>query len=251
MRGFLLIFLLITGTATAQSWKFRRDAYEVMEPEDSVFRIDDRVPQNTPYDFVEDSATALKGLFLAELLDVSRNRPDTLMESENLTRIANLATKYWKGSHYSDKRKWRKLDKYFRLAGNMTSFNFNLMEQVSFRVPLVDNSGKSFYYDPKGNAGGLNLYQGKSPKTKEERENQIALTNYTQEEIVGLFMQRVDRKMISNLKKGNISFVGLSLELDKNTMYRSKIPTVRVVLIFGAKRFRAVSNRYRDQDQEE
>jgi len=251
MKAMLIICVLLSTSVSAQSWKFRKEAYEVMEPDDSVFVINTKSPEDTPYDFLEDSAAVLRELFMAELLDVSRNRPDTLKESENLTRMANLATKYWKGSQYSDKRKWNKLDKYFRQAGNMTSFNFNLMEKVSFRVPLVDAQGKSFYYDPKGNAGGLNLYKGKSPKTKEERENQIALSNFTQEELVAIFIQRIDRKMLSNLKKGNISFVGMSLELDENTLHRTKIPTVRVVLIFGAKRFRSVSNRYRDSDRKE
>ncbi|MCR9172170.1 MAG: hypothetical protein NXI10_06745 [bacterium] len=250
MRIVFVILILSAGNASAQSWKFRKEALQVMEPEDSVFHIDTLSPAESAYDFLADSATALHSLFLTALYEESRNRPDTLMQSENLTRIADLATKYWRGSQYSDKKKWKKLDKYFRLAGNMTSFNFNLMEQVSFRVPLVDVMGNSFYYDPKGNAGGLNLYRGKSPKTKEERENQVPLRKYSQEELVEIFMRRMDKKMLNSLRKGNIAFVGLSLELDKNSLYRTKIPTVRVVVVFGAKRFRAVSNRYRDPKKE-
>lgn len=248
MRLTILLFLISGFTVSAQSWKFRKEAQEVMEPIDSVFVIDTVAADIGPYDFVADSAEALHQLFLYELLDISRNRPDTLTQSENLTRMATLATKYWKGSQYVDDKKWRKLNKYFRRASNLTSFNFNLMEQVSFRVPLVDDMGESFYYDAKGNADGLNLYTGKRPKTKEERESQIALTNYSQEEITALFLRMVDRKIVNNLKKGNIAFVGMSVELDKKTLYKTRIPTVRVVIVFGAKRFRLIPDRYRTEE---
>ncbi len=249
IRVLWLLFLMLSFNGVAQSWRFRKEAMETMAPKDSIYAIDTISAKHDSYDFVADSATALKQLFLSQLWELSRNKPDTLVESENLTLLANLATKYWKGSQYTDDKKWRKLNKYFRRASSLTVFNFNLMQQVSFRVPLVDHEKDAFYYDPKGSEGGLNLYKGKRPKTKEERENQIALRNYSQQELVELFVDEIDRKILSNLKKGNIGFAGISVELDKKTLYKTRIPTVRVVIVFGAKKFRNIPERYRNREE--
>lgn len=246
MRFIFLIVILMSFGSSAQSWKFRKEAMESMPPLDSVFTIDTVSASFESYEFEADSATGLRQVFLTKLWEVSRNKPDTLIESENLTRLANLATKYWKGSQYTDDKKWRKLNKYFKRASTLTVFKFNLMRQVSFRVPLVDTEKEAFYYDSKGNNGGLNLYKGKRPKTKEERESQEPLRQYSQQELLEIFIKRMDRKILADLKKGNIGFVGLSVELDKNTMYKTRIPTVRVVVVFGAKKFRNVPDRYRD-----
>jgi hypothetical protein len=194
-----------------------------------------------PYDFLSEGVESLNAYFLSQIKENSRNNPDTLKKSENLGLLAGLATKFWRSSsHYSDKKKWGKLDKYFRRASNQTNFNFGIMKQVSFRVPLIKLIGRQFYYDPKGKDGGSNLYMGKRPITKEERENQIALENYSMQELCELFIERIPRKIRGELDKGNIAYVGLDVELDKNSLNRTRIPTVRVVVVFGARRFRNV-----------
>ena len=88
------------------------------------------------------------------------------------------------------------------------------MKQVSFRVSLVDNHGKKFYYDRLGSGGGLNLYTGKKPKTKQEREEaeEIPLTFFTEEELVETFITQVRRKhLYSDLRKGYYACAGVSV----------------------------------------
>lgn len=170
-----------------------------------------------------------------------------MQESETLSAMAHLATKHWKGSHYSDSKKWGRLDKYFRRATYGTTSKFNIMQQVSFRIPLVKKSGGNFYYDAKGELGGLNLYSGKKPKTKQEREENQAfpLKNYTEEELIALFLRQVQKKRLySDIRSGRIAFVGLSIEVDENSLYHSRIPTARVVLVVGARRMRNVPGKF-------
>lgn len=241
MRLLLITFLLGSLPVVAQSWKFRKEAKEIMTPVDTTYVITAAVASDEPYEFLTEGVASLNAYFLSQLKENSRNRPDTLRKSENLSLLASLATKFWRSSsHYADKKKWGKLDKYFRRASNQTNFNFGIMKQVSFRVPLVKLIGRKFYYDPKGKDGGSNLYMGKRPLTKEERENQIALGNYSMRELGDLFMDLIPRKIRAELDKGNIAYVGLNVELDKNSINRTRIPTARVVVVFGAKRFRNV-----------
>jgi len=252
IRVLVIAIVVLPYFGTAQSWKFKKEAAQVMGDKDSSFAIESLEPSKGAYDFLLDSATALQPLFLSALYDESKNRPDTLQQSENLNRMASLATKYWRGSsYYASRKKWARLNKYFRRASYLTQFSFGISKQVSFRVPLVDLVGRDFYYDPKGSAGGLNLYKGKRPKTKEERENQVPMENHSTEQIVELFLSTMNRKMRRELDRGVYSHVGLSVELDKNSLYKTKIPTVRVVLVFGAKRFRTVSNKYKEDNQED
>ena len=241
-----LIFLIVvcgSFSASGQTRKFMAEARNILKSVDTTFAIEDNSGTSDEYDFVAQGMEELELIFLSELKRTSRNRPDVLSVSQTLNNLAKVATVCWKGSQYSDLDKWKKLDKYFKRATYGTTSKFNIIKEVSFRIKLVKARGSQYYYDAKGSAGGLNLYSGKKPKNNKEREemDQVPLTCYSSAELIEFFIAQVKRKRLYNdLKRGNLSFVGLSLVVDQNTIHRSKIPTARVVLIFGARRMKNV-----------
>jgi hypothetical protein len=183
---------------------------------------------------------------LSELKSVARSRPDELQTSEILRTLATLATKAWKGSQYSKKKRWTGIAKHFRRAFEQTTSKFNYTKQVSFRVKLVQNNRRAFYLDKKPGISETNLYKGNKPRylTKEEKEelpDPIPLEYMTEAEIVDQFMAQVRRKRIlTDLRRGRYAFVGLNFQIDQNTLNKNKIPTARVVLVLGARRLRNI-----------
>lgn len=252
MKQIVGISLLLTPFfGFGQTWKFNQEAAEIMQGRDSTTKIETVEATEEYYDFLSRGTEDLETIYLGSLKDVSRNKPDELKKSVTLDQLAVLATKYWRGSHYSDSKKWKKLHKYFRRASDKVRAGFNIMEEFSFRIPLVNRAGERYYYDAKGEAGGLNLYRGKKPKTKQEREETeaVPLDFFTEEQLLEIFIKRIRRNRIyQDIKSGNVSCVGLSIEVDQNTLYKSKIPTARVVLIIGARRLKDIPSRYQNQN---
>jgi hypothetical protein len=188
---------------------------------------------------------------LSELKSISRNRPDELKTSKTLSTLARLATKAWRGSQYADRKKWGRIAKHFRRAFERTTSKFNYTKQVSFRVKLVQNNNRSFYCDKKVGISETDLYKGNKPRNltkaeKEELPDPTPLAYMTELEILDQFIDQLKRKRIlSDLKRGRYAFVGLNIQVDKNTLSKNKIPTARVVLVLGARRLQNIRMRQR------
>jgi lysyl-tRNA synthetase class II len=196
--------------------------------------IEDNSCSEQQYDFVNDGTGKLESLFLSEMKRIAKKKPDTMQVSQTLKSLALVATESWKGSHYSDHKKWNKLNKYFRRASNQCTSKFNIIRAVSFRIPLVNNHGKKFYYDRKGVKGELNLFYGNQPKNSKEREEMV-------QELIEKGIRKIrSRGIFGDLKSGNYSFVGIKIEVDSKSLYKNRIPTARVVVVLGARRMRAV-----------
>lgn len=239
----VIIFVWLIVQTQAQTRAFLNAAREALETKDQVTEIDEREAEPESFDILSDETLRLEELFLSELKDLSRSKPDQLKKSQTLTTLAQLATQSWKGSHYSDAKKWRKLSKHFKRSSNRCASRFNLMKEVSFRVSLIDNHGKRFYYDRLGSEGGLNLYSGTKPRGTKEREEteQIPLESFSEEELIEQFVRQVSRKRIlSDLKRGRIAYAGLSVQIDERSLYKNRIPTARIVLIVGARRLKDI-----------
>ena len=92
----------------------------------------------------------------------------------------------------------------------------------------------------------LNLYAGKKPigLTKEEKEelpDPIPLDYSTEQQLVDQFWRELRRNsIIRDLKRGRYACVGVNVEVDERTLNRKRIPTARVVIIFGARRLREI-----------
>ncbi len=244
----LCVFLtcLTLLDASGQSTLFKNGAQILIEAKDSIFEIENAVVASDEYDFLSNGMHRLSQLCLAKLKSTSRNHPDELQSSKTLTTLAQLATQAWRGSQYADKKKWAGIAKHFRRAFERSTSKFNYTQQVSFRLDLVDNKKKRFYFDKKPGISDLNLYKGKKPrgltkKEKEELPDPIPLPIMTETQLIDQFVLQIKhRTIISDLKRGKYAFVGLYIHVDDNTLNKNKIPTARVVLVLGARRLRDI-----------
>ena len=245
-NGFLLIFFLICHTSMAQVRAFNKKARELIQTKDTIQEIEEVSPGSEYYEFLLEGNEGLNDLFLSELKSKAKARPDELTKSQTLTSLATLATQAWKGTLYTDRKRWKALSKHFSRAFNRSTAKFNYTREISFRIKLVNNHGKRFYCDKKVGISELNLYAGKKPTglTKEEREelpDPTPLNYFTEQEIADQLWKQLRRyRIISDLKRGRYACVGLSVEIDERTLYRNKIPTARVIIIFGARRLKDI-----------
>lgn len=246
MRNALTTLLIcISFLSWGQSRLFVLEAEKQIQKKDSYSEIESVLPSSDVYDFVSEGNLRLNGLFLSSIKGFSKNHPDELTKSNTLTKLAEIATSSWKGSQYSDKKKWKGIAKHFRRAFEKSSSKFNHTEQISFRVPLVDKGKNGFYFDRKGSEGGLNLYKGKRPKSRVDEDGddieQIPLELMTEQDLIEKFEREIKRSgWFTNLKRGRYSYVGLSVEIDEKTLYKNRIPTARIVVVLGARRLRDV-----------
>lgn len=230
--------------AMTQSRVFNTQAQELIEGKDSISSIETETPSTEQYDFFNEGSDQLNTLFLSKAKSISRTRPDELQVSQTLMLLAGLATSTWKGSQYVDSKKWKGLSKHFKRAFNRSTSKFNFTNEISFRINLVDNHGKRFYCDKKPGLVDHNLYAGKKPTglTKEEKEelpDPIPLQFFSELELVDQFVQQLKRqKIYRDLKGGRYACVGINVEIDERTLNKNRIPTARVVIIFGARRLR-------------
>lgn len=251
MKNFVRILICtLSWSVYGQSGLFIRNAKILIEELDSTYTIQHAQASESEYDILSSGSEELESLFLSFLSKQVGERQDGIVQSRTLNALATLATEAWQGSQYSDSKKWRNLKKYFQRASEKSTARFNYLNAVSFRIKLVNNQGKRFYYDRKGSSGGLNLYTGKKVSNNsaddEDSESQVPLKYFTEKELVKRFEKELRRKtVITDLKRGSYSFVGLSVEIDENTLYKNRIPTARVVIVFGARRLQKVKVRYK------
>jgi hypothetical protein len=228
----------------AQVRVFNKDAEELIEAKDSVMEIEEKSASDQFYDFLSDGSDDLNVLFLSKTKSIAGYRPDELQKSQTLMSLASLATTAWKGTQYADAKKWRALSKHFQRAFNRSTSKFNYTKEISFRIRLVNNNGKKFYCDKNAEISVLNLYSGKKPTglTKEEKEEQsdpIPLEYFSEQELMDQFVKELNKqKILRDLKSGRYACVGVNVEIDERTLNRNRIPTARVVIVFGARRLR-------------
>lgn len=245
----LLLLSLLCHFSDAQVRVFNRDAKILIEAKDSIQEIEENEPTSEEYDFLSNGADDLNAIFLTETKSFSRARPDELTKSHTLMSLATLATTAWKGTQYADAKKWKALSKHFRRAFNRSTSKFNYTKEISFRIKLVNNHGKKFYCDKKAGVSDLNLYAGKKPtgltkSEKEERPDPIPLDYFTEENLVDQYVKQLRRqKIMRDLKRGRYACVGINVEIDERTLNKNRIPTARVVIIFGARRLRDIRTR--------
>ncbi len=239
----ILTFVFIASLAMGQSRTFIAKAKATLESTDSFESIDAAHSGTDEYDFVNQGMGELESVFLSEMKSVSKNKPDELQVSKTLKSLAIIATEAWRGSQYADHKKWKKMNKYFRRASNLSTSRFNMIKSVSFRIPLVNNHAKKYYYDRKGIAGELNLFYGNAPKTKEEREEMVQepLPFYSEKELLEKSMHKLRKRgVLGDVKRGYYAYVGIKIEVDKKTLFKNKLPTARIVVLLGARRMSKV-----------
>lgn len=244
----LLVFLIgFAGSSLAQSRVFLARMEQELPARDSVSHLEKRKASGDEYDFLAQGMEGLEELFLGHMYAVSRNQPDDLTRSKVLSIMAEATTSIWKGGQYNKGKSWVSVNKYLRRASYRSTCRFNLLRSAVFRISLVDNEGKQFYYDRNGSPDQLNLFKGTYPTFKERMEEDAPepepLRFFSEEEIVQQFERQLRRQsQYSDLRNGNFCCVGISVEVDQNSLHRKKIPSARVVVLFGARRLKHVKS---------
>jgi hypothetical protein len=238
-----LIALLFAFQAAAQSRTFLTRMEKELPALDTVFALERMDASRQEYDFLAQGMEGLEALFLGHMHKVSRNHPDELTRSQALTIMASAITDLWKGGQYNKGKSWVSVKNYLRRAGYLTTSRFNLLRCAVFRISLVDNEDKQFYYDRHGSTEQLNLFKGKYPSYKERMDEDAPepepLKFFTEEEILKQFERELKKQsQFSDLHRGNFCSVGISVKIDEKTLRRKKIPTARIVVLFGARRLK-------------
>ena len=243
LTGLLLTFCLSFGTSAQLVLSFQDKAKARLGEPDQLTPIEIRKGGAQPYDFMAVAPSELEELFLGRLKTLSRNRRDPLQQSRVLTVLSSLCTELYGGGRYDATSKWANTQKQLKRAFRFSQHSaFGIIESYSFRVPLLKHKG-AFYHDSKGEKGMLNLYKGEKPRgpKSDEAPPPVPLDFFTEAEWIDLLERMAKKKGISRaLGKGMYSSVGVSIVLEKNTLFRHKIPTARVVVILGARRMHMV-----------
>ncbi|MNY08574.1 hypothetical protein D3C86_1414360 [compost metagenome] len=224
----------------AQS-EFIREARYHLPRKDSLYGFDTGFSAGGKYDYYRDSTSNLNLMMNSLVQKGNKNRTDTLKQSLVLTQLSTLCVKRIHSIMPVKTKRKNSLEKRIRRIFFGSSCNFGLIETVAFEIPLVKKTTKHFHYNKKGAAGGFNLYEGKSKplKTKENPEpEETPLEFYTYDEIQQLIKKQFTRKKVyRHLAEKQVSAFGYYIELDKTTVYRNKIPKLKVLIILGEKRF--------------
>ncbi len=241
----IIVSMLTAAPGMSQSRVFLHLADSLLSVKDTSLTIEESSPGADEYDVLNDDGCQLESIFQYALHDLTRERKEPIQKSTVLSQLAAAATKSWRGSQYADKKKWSKLNKYFKRALRKSTAGFGVTRQISFRMELVDNPRKDFYHDRSGPEGQLNLYEGSIPRTEEEQDReQVPLAAFTQSDLMDEFVRELKKKgLYREVIRGVYSFTGVSAQIDERTLFRKKIPTARVVVILGARRLRMVKVR--------
>lgn len=241
MQHKLLFCWLILSRLSYSQAEFIREARYHLPRKDSLIAFESGFAGSGKYDYHSDSTANLE-LMMNELLKKgNRNRVDTLKQSLVLTQLSTICVKRIHTLMPSKTARKKSLQKRIRRIFFGSNCSFGLIESISFEIPLVKKTSLNFHYNKSGPDGGFNLYEGKSkPRaTKEKPEpEEVPLAFYSYEEIRQLIKSQFTRKKITRyLSEKNIAAFGYYIQLDESTVNKSKIPTLKVLLILGEKRF--------------
>lgn len=243
MRSQLLFWFLALSSPGFSQSEFIREARYHLPRKDSLFPFEAAYKISGEYNYFQDSTLQLELMMNGMLKKGNRNRADTLKQSLVLTQLSTLCVKRIHTLMPKKVKRKRSLEKRIRRIFFGSNCNFGLIETISFEIPLVKSKG-DFHYNKKGADGGFNLYDGKSkPKaTKEsaaaDEPKEVALEGYSYEEIQRLISTQFSRKKVNrHLTEKNIAAFGYFIQLDESTLNKSRIPTLKVLLILGEKRF--------------
>lgn len=236
----LLFFLFSSLLAYGQTRTFLKQVEELFYIQDSVMEISHLTASNSFHDFQAHGFKTIEDQLLWYLNRKGRVCKDEIKQSKTLQIMAEISIVSWRGTQYSDSKKWAKLNRYFKRVSRLNRKQFHEILSSSCRIELVNRKGKKFFYlRDEDNPEGLNLYFGEKPSNKELEEgvDLEPLPLFTEKELIDQIEKKIKTsKMFRHLRRGNLSFLGLKIELDERTLYKNKIPTARVVILAGARR---------------
>ncbi len=231
-----IICLGILFSTCPQTHKFRLEVKLIFDRADTLSEISPAIPNGEEINVLQNDFSELEKNVLYAFYKNSRKVK--ISQSQILDQLARLGILYWNEDKFNERKKKRRLQKYVNRSLRHLNTGFGLIEMYSFSVDLVETKNKRYFYDKRGSAGGLNLYQGsKKDVKKPEDYDYIPLKEKTYEAIQKEIENRIRKLKISkNLSAGAFSYVGIEIKVDPKTLYKNKIPKARVVVFFGARR---------------
>ncbi len=243
----LICFCLAFSSGMAQRSEFLRLAKMDLSVEDKLSAIEASNVGAQQFDPLAFSKEDFQHTVLAYLKRCSKNKRFTLQESFHLKRICEITLKTIRNSYFKDRSKFRKI---LKRAQHASLSKFGLIEVYSFEIPLIQARSGQFYYDRKGVEGTLNLYYNQQKMSKKAKEMQEdppepkPVLLYTEAEIMQAIENKIKRNSIySELQSGNYYAAGISMEVNEKTLFRKKVPMLRVVVALGSKRMHLVQKK--------
>lgn len=249
MRSFLVIFsFLFVYSALAQRSEFLRQVRSELAVVDQLREISGNETGSATVDPVDFPETDFENAILSYLKDNSKNKMFVLQESYHLKKISEITIQTIRSAYFGKKN--TTFIKLIRRAQHATLSKFGLIEVHSFEIPLTKVRPDEFYFDKKGAEGTLSLYYNpekkKKPKKGEEEEEEPPkpIKLLTEQEVFDAIEAEIRKNDIySGLRNGNYYAAGVTLKVNPKTLFRKKVPAVRVVITLGSKRMQLVQKK--------
>jgi hypothetical protein len=183
------------------------------------------------FDPTEVNKTLLEDCIVQEL---NKRKKIALEDNSALKNVAYQFQESFQSRHfYSAKRYQARIDKEIRIKGNeKLKYNGTLIVSAISSVDAINYNGKKFHYHRGDTWSKLHLFYGERTKLNQIEENLIPLHTYESmaESIVDDNLAGFNKKM---MKSSAYKDIGVSVSLDYKTLYRSKIPQIKVIIILG------------------
>lgn len=157
-----------------------------------------------------------------------------LEENESLKKLAKDFQLEFESKHfYSAKRYQLRIDKEISLkSSDELNYEGSLVVSAVSSIDIINYEGGDFHYHRADKLSTLHLYYGEREKANQIEEKLIPLDSYES------LSKKIVQKNLSGdnkktLKSSAYKDVGLSVSLDYKTLYRSKIPQIKVIMILG------------------
>lgn len=209
--------------------------------EDVHHTIEDEVPSTQPFHPIHGDYSELENFTKSLIARTSKNKNWTMSESTFLQQIAFAATKSFSLRYFTKNKKMKYPQKHVNRLVFKNSTKYGLVEVFAFSIPLVKES-KPFYYNRKYGKGDVNLFKGKSIS---KDEDEVPLEYYSEKELLALIEKRMRTNGIYlKLRSMGYFSCGVSIQPEKRTFHRKKIPIARIFICLGAKRMQLIQQRY-------
>jgi len=238
---FCICLVFVTSHVTAQSKLERMRA--ALPKTDELEALTPLKPSNEAYDYFRDSLVPIEQMINQFVLTAGRNRKSTIQSSSTLRALSRVAYAEIKSITKSRHKSILSVRKKLRRAFLASSCGFRIINYVAFEFEIVKPTA-NFYYDKHGPDGGFNLYKGnKKPQSTDEQEEvepPSPLEKYTLKELYTRMSRKMNGQFARHLRNKDVKAMGVHVTLLPNTIYRHKIPRVRVVIIYGVSRFQDI-----------
>lgn len=230
-----------------QRREFLRQGREAMFVPDQLFSIEPATAGNGIADPSGYDAEGLRSAILSEMRKHSKNKRTALMESRHLMQICEITRKTISDSYFRKRKS--NFKKLVRRVQHASLSKFGLIEVYSLEIPMIEDRKGDFYYDKKSAPGELGLYYNpeklsKKEKAEGKKPEKKPVLLFTEAQLMEAIVGKLKRyKIYSELQGGNYYAAGLSVEVNQKTLYRKKVPMLRVVIAIGSKRMHLVQKK--------